>query len=168
MAHQAYPALMHMILLGTVSSGDKWMNVTVGEPIVLPASVKLKTEPMLRDAAQVILPLQPATDAMGQSIYKSNPMQKPGIYTLATGAETYKIAVNVPADEADIRTTDDAHVKSALGDIDVKMEGDSVPSIPVVAVQKGKDMGWIVLLAVLGLAASECFMAMKFGHYRRK
>jgi hypothetical protein len=95
-------------------------------------------------------------------------MARPGIYSLTTGADNYKIAVNVPPDEADVRTINDFQVKAALGNIDVKMEGDSVPEIPLVAVQRGKDLGWGVLLAVLALAAMESFMAMRFGHQRRK
>ena len=47
MAHQAYPALMHMMLLGTTSSGDGWMNITIGDSVQIPAVVKFTAAPML-------------------------------------------------------------------------------------------------------------------------
>jgi len=31
----------------------------------------------------------------------------------------------------------------------------------------GNDFGWSFMIAVLALVAAECFMAMKFGHYKR-
>jgi hypothetical protein len=168
MAHECYPALMHMLLLGTTSNGDGWMNLTIEDPLIVPPSIKFTAAPMLRDANQTTYPIDVATDAQGRSIYRADPLAKPGIYTLSTGAESYKIAVNVPPDEADVRTIDDDQVKAALGDIDVKMLDDSVPAIPVVAVETGKDLGWPVLFAVLILAAMESFIAMYFGHQRRK
>ncbi len=53
--------------------------------------------------------LQTVSDAksiyFGQSAYVSKPLAKPGIYSLSTGTDNYKIAVNVPAaEEADVRT----------------------------------------------------------------
>jgi hypothetical protein len=74
--------------------------------------------------------------------------------------------VNVPADEADVRTLDDAAIKKALGDIDLALESDQLPAEPVSA-DAGNDYGWSVMAIVLGLVAVECFMAMRFGHYRR-
>ncbi len=167
MAHQAYPALMHMLLLGTVSSGDSWMNLSTEEALIVPPYVRLTTAPTLKDAAQVEIPLAQMTNRDGQSVYESNPLAKPGIYSLSTGEENFKIAVNVPSDEADIRTIDDAAVKKALGDINVRMEGDSVPA-PAATASEGKDLGWSVMTLVLMLLAAECFMAMRFGHQWRK
>jgi hypothetical protein len=166
MAHQAYPALMHMLVLGTVDGGDDWLNLTVGQSVTIPANVKLTAAPVLRDADQAEYPMQQGTDADGQTIYRSGPMTRPGIYSLSTGADNYKIAVNVPGDEADVRMIDDAGLKAALGGIDVRMEGNSLPA-EVVESQPQKDLGWSVMAAVLALAAGECFMAMKFGHERR-
>jgi hypothetical protein len=77
------------------------------------------------------------------------------------------VAVNVPADGADVRTIDDAAVKRALGDIDITMEGDSVP-VDIARTDQGKEMGWGIMVGVLALLALECVMAMRFGHQRRK
>jgi hypothetical protein len=173
MAHQAYPALMHMLLLGTVSNGDDWMNITVEQRLTVPPWVQLTAAPGLRDATQVEYPLQQETEEDGQSVYRSKPtdqvgaLTKPGIYTLSTGAAYYKVAVNVPSDGADVRTIDDAAVKRALGDIDITMEGDSVP-LDITRADQGKEMGWGIMVGVLALLALECVMAMRFGHQRRK
>jgi hypothetical protein len=173
MAHQAYPALMHMLLLGTVSNGDEWMNITVEQRLTIPPWVQLTAAPVLRDASQAEYPLEQETEDDGQAVYRSKPpdqagaLTKPGIYTLFTGAGNYKVAVNVPSDEADVRTIDDAAVKRALGDIEVRMEGDSVPA-DITRADEGKEMGWGVMVGVLALLVTECVMAMRFGHHRRK
>jgi Aerotolerance regulator N-terminal/von Willebrand factor type A domain len=173
MPHPAYPALMHMLLLGTTSSGDAWMNIGVGSSVMIPPSVQLTGNPVLRDAAQVEYPMEMQTVSdtksafYGQAAYVSNPLEKPGVYSLSTGAEDYKIAVNVPAaEEADVRTVDDAAVKKALGDIDMQMLGDSVPAEAALA-EQGKDLGWGVMFFVFVLLAVECVMAMRFGHHNR-
>jgi hypothetical protein len=174
MPHPAYPALMHMLLLGTTSGGDSWMNINVEAPLMIPPSIQLTGTPALRDVNQIEYPmeLQTISDTRsvfyGQSAYVSKPLEKPGVYSLSTGAENYKIAVNVPAaQEADVRTIDDVEIKKALGDIDMQMLGDSVPAQAALA-EQGKDLGWGFMLAVLVLLAMECFMAMQFGHHRRK
>ena len=62
---------------------------------------------------------------------------------------------------------DNAAVKQALGDIDVELEGDTLPPPALDANKAGSDFGWPFMLAVLIFVAAECFMAMRFGHYRR-
>ena len=173
MPHPAFPALMHMLLLGTVSDGDNWMNLSVRQPLMIPPNMQMTTSPSLKDADQVEYPLEmraiadPHSVFYGQFAYQSQPLEKPGIYLLSTGSQNFKIAVNVPAlEEADVRTVDDAQVKSALGNIDMQMEGDSAPAIAA-AESQGKDLGWAVMMAVLVLAALECLMAMRFSHHRR-
>jgi hypothetical protein len=165
---------MHMLLLGTTTGGDSWMNITVGNPLMVPPTVQLSGAPTLKDADQIEYPmeLQTVSDSQsiffGQSAYLSKPMEKPGVYSLSTGTENFKIAVNVPAAEnADNRTIDDAEVKKALGDIDMQLLGDSVPA-PATEANQGKDLGWGFMVAVLALLATECLMAMRFGHHRRK
>lgn len=171
MPHPAYPALMHMLLLGTTSGGDSWMNIEVENRLMVPPSIQLGAAPVLKDVNQIEYPMELETVSdvksvfYGQSAYVSKPLEKPGVYSLFTGTENYKIAVNVPAaQEADVRTIDDAQVKKALGDIDVQMLGDSVPSETALA-EQGKDLGWGVMLAVLVLLALECVLAMQFGHH---
>ena len=66
-----------------------------------------------------------------------------------------------------MRTIDDAAVKRALGDIDIHLEGDSVP-VDIARPDQGKEMGWAVMVGVLALLATECVLAMRFGHHRRK
>lgn len=174
MPHPAYPALMHMLLLGTTSGNDLWMNIGVNSPLMIPPSIQMTSAPVLKDSNQTQYPVElqtvsdPNSVYYGESAYVSKPLAKPGIYSLSTGTDNYKIAVNVPADkEADVRTIGDSEVRKALGDIEIDMQGDSVPA-PVVAAQQGKDLGWAVMVAVFGLLAAECLMAMRFGHHRRK
>jgi hypothetical protein len=166
MAHQAYPALMHMLVLGTVGGGDEWMNISVGQSVTIPAGVKLTAAPILRDSEQAEYPIQQTADDQGQTVYRSAPIKSPGIYTLTTGTDTFKVAVNLPSDDADVRQIDDNSLKKSLGDIDIRMEGDSLPATAE-QVEPEKDLGWSVMLGVLVLAASECFMAMRFGHHRK-
>ncbi len=173
MPHPAYPALMHMLLLGTTNSGDSWMNIGVGNAVVIPPSIQLSGNPVLRDGAQVEYPMEMQTvsdgksEFFGQSVYVSKPLENPGVYSLSTGTEDYKIAVNVPAaEEADVRTVGDAEVKKALGDVDMQMLGDSVPT-QVAAADEGKDLGWGFMVLVFILLGVECVMAMRFGHHNR-
>jgi len=173
MPHPAYPALMHMLVLGTTSNNDSWMNISVDSPLMIPPTIQMTSAPILKDSSEIQYPveLQPVSDTassyFGQSAYISAPLRRPGIYSLSIGSDNYKIAVNVPADrEADVRTIDDAEIRKALGDIDMELNGDSVPA-PVAAVGQGQDFGWAVMVGVFALLGLECVMAMRFGHHRR-
>jgi hypothetical protein len=174
MPHPAYPALMHMLVLGTTSGNDSWMNVAVNTPLMIPPSIQMAAAPVLKDSNQTQYPMElqtisdPGSIYLGQSAYVSKPLARPGVYSLSVGTDNYKIAVNVPAaEEADVRTIDDAEVRKSLSDIDMTLQGDSVPA-PSVQEQQGKDLGWAVMVAVFALLATECVMALRFGHHRRK
>ena len=78
----------------------------------------------------------------GVTSFRSPPLKHPGVYHLSTGNATLPVAVNVPADEADIRTLDNAAIKRALGDVDVELEGDSLPPPAASAQTAGTDFGW--------------------------
>jgi hypothetical protein len=160
-----YVTLMHELLAGSVGAGDAWMNVSAGEPLQIPRNLKLSAAPTLTDAAQNPVVVTPIAD--GPVAYRSNPLVRPGVYHLATGSATLPIAVNVPADESDVRTIDNAAIKNALGDIDLELEGDSLPVALTEMNTAGHDFGWPFMLAVLIFIAAECYMAMRFGHYRR-
>ena len=58
-------------------------------------------------------------------------------------------------------------IRKALGDIDVRLSGDELPA-GALARDESTDLGWSLMLIVLALVAGECFMAMRFGHYRRE
>lgn len=165
-AKPAYVALMHELLAGSVSAGDGWMNLTVGEPLRLPATLPLTAPPALRDSTQQEIPLQQTTRADGRAAYQSLPIQRPGLYALSTGSATLPVAVNPPADEADIRPLDSGGLRVALGGIEADFLDDAPPT-DTTAAEAGRDFGWIVMLLVLGLVGLESLMAMRFGHYRR-
>jgi hypothetical protein len=165
-AKPAYVALVHEMLAGSVGAGDTWMNLNAGESLQIPRNLKLTAAPQLLDPQQNPVVLDPASGG-GPVAYRSNALAKPGVYRLSTGAATLPIAVNVPADEADVRTMDNAAVKKALGDIDVELEGDTLPPAALDVNRAGSDFGWPFMLAVLLFVSAECFMAMRFGHYRR-
>jgi hypothetical protein len=154
------------MLAGSIGSADAWMNLNAGDALQVPRNVKLTAAPTLLDPLQNPIVLEP-TAVGGPFAYHSGPLKKPGIYHLSTGVSTIPIAVNVPADEADVRTLDNAAIKHALGDIDVQLEGDSLPPPALDVTKAGSDFGWPFMLAVLIFVAAECFMAMRFGHYRR-
>lgn len=165
-AKPSYVALMHELLAGSVTSGDRWMNLTAGEALVVPRSVKFTGPAALIDPQQNEIPLE-LIAGNGAGAYRSGPIGKPGIYRLRTGTANLPVAVNVPAEEADVRTIDDPAIKRALGDAEVTMEADVLPAAVANANLAGNDFGWPFMLAGLLLVAGECFMAMRFGHYRR-
>jgi hypothetical protein len=165
-AKPVYVALMHELLAGSVTSGDRWMNLTVGQPLEIPPTIQLTGVPTLKDPQQADIVVEETRNDAGQSIYRSRPLSRPGVYRLTTGNRSYPIAVNVPDDEADIRPLDSTAIKKALGDIQLVALDDQLPP-ETAAAQAGHDYGWSVMLAVLALVGLEWFRAMRFGHYRR-
>jgi Mg-chelatase subunit ChlD len=162
-----YVTLVHELLSGSVNAGDRWMNVSAGEPLVVPTGIKFTGQPVLVDASQKEFVLEPLA-AGGPNAYRSPPLTRPGVYRLSTGAATLPVAVNIPAEEADVRTIDDAAIKKALGDAEIELQGDVLPpAIVASADTAGNDFGWPFMLIGVLLVAAECFMAMRFGHYRR-
>ena len=99
-------------------------------------------------------------------IYQSQILTEPGLYRLNVGSATYPITVNPPTDEADVRTESISALHSIFGDA-ADIESDQPP--PEIAQHdESRDFGWSAMLAVLsGLLGVECFMPMKFGHYRK-
>jgi hypothetical protein len=164
-AKPAYLTLMHELLAGSVSSGDAWMNLIVGDELQIPPTLRMTAAPTLKDASQSEIALEQTT-VNGAASYHSRPLAKPGLYTLETGGRSIPIAVNVPSDEADVRAVDPSAIRKALGDIDVDLEPDQLPPLAA-ADQSGNDFGWSVMIIVLAMVALECFLAMQFGHYRR-
>jgi hypothetical protein len=163
----AYVALMHEILAGSVGASDGWMNLTVGDRLDVPPSLGLTAAPQLFDAAKNAILVEPTTDAAGVTTYHSaKPMTRPGVYALSTGNRTIPIAVNCPANEADARVLTPDAVKRALGDIDLALEDDAV-QLAALNADSSNDWSWGFMAAVLALAALECFLAMRFGHYKR-
>jgi hypothetical protein len=165
-AKPSYLVLMHELLTGSVSAGDRWMNLLVGQPLEIPAGITLTATPSLKDANQTEIVLDQQRVAGGPALYRSRPLTRPGLYTLTTGQRKIPIAVNVPDDEADIRTIDDAALTRAMGDAPMEFEGDQLPSLAS-SNDAGNDYGWSIMLIVLMLVGFECFLAMRFGHYRR-
>jgi hypothetical protein len=164
-AKPAYVALVHELLSGNVTSGDRWLNKRVGEQLEIPPTVQLTGIPTLKDPQQVDVILEQTT-VENRPIYRSRSLDKPGIYTLTTGSRTMPVAVNVPDDEADIRFLDGSGIKKALGDIDLALLDDQLP-VEAAAEMSGNDFGWSFMVIVLALVGLECFLAMRFGHYRR-
>lgn len=163
-AKPAYVAMIHEMLAGAVGSGDRWLNLTVGDSLEIPPTVQLTATPTLKDAQQADVVLEQRGDG-GPPVYRSRPLTRPGMYTLSTGARRFPVAVNVPDDEADIRPLDNSAIRKALGDIEVVLLDDQLP--PLESQQSGSDFGWSLMLIVLGLVGLECFLAMRFGHYKR-
>ena len=175
-ARISYVELMNEILAGGVRPGDYWMNLTVGQSLEIPREVKVTTPPTLTDpfsAAVLIAPVAPIDPVTQRErtdvapVWRSQPLTRPGRYSLTLGTGTVPIAVNVPArEEADIRAIGNDQIKKALADIPMALENDQIPSEATLS-RAGNDWGGSILLAVLGMLAVECFLAMSFGHYRR-
>jgi hypothetical protein len=165
-AKPVYVALMHELLAGSVRTGDGWMNLAVGQPLEIPATIRLSASPTLVDPSKNPVVIEAQEAGNGQTVYRTRPLSKSGVYTLNTGSGTYPLAVNVPADEADVRTLTDEAIRKALGDIEFTARGAEVPAVAAQQ-ETGNDLSWAFMLAVFALLAVECFMAMRFGHYRR-
>jgi hypothetical protein len=170
-AHIAYAPLMQELLAHSVKSGTYWMNLDVGQPLVIPSNVRMTAAPTLLDPDKKAVALESKLDERservgGAMIYTSPPLATPGVYALALGESTIPIAVNVPAAEADLRTLTDEAIREDLGRIDIDMEGDQPPGDIQVA-EAGRDWGWHLTLLVLGLLCIEAFMAMRFGHWKQ-
>jgi hypothetical protein len=158
--------LIHELVAQSLTPEDGWMNLTVGRSLQIPPWTKLTSTPSLIDTTKKEIPLEQTQLKDGQNVYRSRPILRSGLYTLSTGDKTYPIAVNVPPEEADVRTLDVAAIRSAMGDIDMTIESDQ-PPVEIVKDESGKDYGWSLMTVVLVLVAAECFMAMTFGHYRK-
>ena len=147
------------------------MNLEVGQPLVIPPSVRMTASPMLQDPDKKAIPIesQLVEEAGGtgpSTIYRTAALSAPGVYTLGLGDANIPVAVNIPASEADIRTIPDNAIREALGRIEMNMAGDQPPSETQVK-DAGRDWGWHLLLIVFALLGAEAFMAMRFGHWKR-
>ena len=163
-AKPAYVTLMHELVAGAIRGNDHWMNLTTGEPLIVPPTIDLSSPPTLSDPQQKMVELLPPGD--DRTTYRSGPLQNPGVYRLNTGVRSIPIAVNVPAGSADVRPASATEIKHALGDVQCNMLGDTLPPLDSISTA-GSDYGWSVMVLLLGLLAGECVMAMRFGRYRR-
>lgn len=161
-AKPAYVTLVHELLASAVGGGERWMNLNVGQSLELPASIQISATPVLRENEQRSVTLD-RVDREGQSLWHSPPVARPGLYTLVAGDKHWPVAVNVPAEEADVRTLGPQDIRHALGDINLELLGDSLPAAEDAAAAQAKsDLSWPILLAVLPLLFLESLMAWKF------
>jgi hypothetical protein len=163
-----YTELVNELLSGSVNVGDRWMNLEVGDQLLVPAALKTTTTPALVDPKSTPIPLELTSAPDGSASYRSPVLNLPGVYTLSTGNSTLPIAVNVPAsEEADVHTIDTGAIKTALGGIEIREHNDQ-PLTVLTESSAGDDWGWSVMLAVLALVGLESFLAMQFGHFRKQ
>jgi len=164
-AKPAFLTLIHELLSNSVTASDGWLNLQVGDALRIPPTIKLPAAPLLYDPSQQALTMETVAGSAGAS-FQSAPLVKPGVYTMVSGGKRFPVAVNLPADESDIRALDTPALKSAIGDADVDMLDDALPP-PAVDASDQTDFGWTIMLAVLAIAGIECLLAMRFGHYRK-
>jgi hypothetical protein len=160
-AKPAYVAMMHELVTGSITSAGEWANRAVGQPLVLPPNLRLTAAPTLTDGAGVPVEFVP-----GAAAPTSVPLPRPGVYALNTGNRTVPIAVNMAAEESDLRTIDGGVIQAILGGQNVTVYDDALAP-PAIAAASGNDFGWVVMFLVLALIGFESFMAMRFGHQRR-
>lgn len=167
----SYAPVMHELLASTVRTGDWWLNLEVGEPLAIPPGVRLSATPTLTDpvgrAVDVRAVAAGANDAQPLgTVYRTDPLRRPGVYALQIGVRQVPLVVNVPATEADVRVVPDLAIREALGGIDLALLGPELPADAALG-DSGNDLSWAFMAVVLALLAVECIMAMHFGHYRR-
>jgi hypothetical protein len=156
----AYVALVHELIAGAIGSGDAWQNLTVGDRVVIPPTVRLSGSPQLAGPGDRVRAM-----TLEGGRWTSNPLTEPGLYNVVIGAVKYPIAVNVSAAEADIRPLGQAGIKTALGEIEVRINGDSLDPEELVK-QDTADFAWPLLLLLLPLLFGESLLAWKFGRTR--
>jgi hypothetical protein len=176
--NRSYPQLLFEMLDGSLRSRDAWMNLTVGDRLVIPPEARASAVTLTRnDVDQTKIPVfpperdvkgsSPAIDADDsqddewRSLYHTDFLTQPGMYTLTLGNRKLPIAVNVPAvNQADVTTVDNEAISQALGGVKIEER--------VNFNNPDRDYyGWLTLIAVLALAGFECFIAWKFGHNRQ-
>ena len=171
-----YAAFVHELLSHAVGNagggggggGAGWETLDAGGRLVVPAAVTGDAKaPSLETPAGDALPLARQIRQDGTALWQSDPLESVGVYALKSGERSWPVAVNVPADESDLRPLDESAVRAVLGDIDLTMQGDELPPEVGSAEEGRADFGWTLLLIVLGLAAFECVLAMRFGNQRR-
>lgn len=162
----AYTSAIHEMLSSGVRTGDWWLNLSVGDALTVPSSIRLPAPPTLTDPASRPIGIRATQLDGGGAVYRSDPLKRPGVYSLQLGTRRIPVAVNVPAAEADVRTIPDQAIRQALGGIELATLGPELPEEAAVA-DAGNDLSWVFMLLVLGLLGVECIMAMHFGHYRR-
>jgi hypothetical protein len=174
----AFVSLMQEMVRTSLTARDAWMNLTVGDRLELPSTLKLAGTPSLADPAGKPIAITltgPPSVSLAAPAWKSDPLPRPGVYTLrgtvdpTTGEPlSTPIAVNVDAlAEADIRTLTEPALRKALGDVPFDFLHDQLASPESAADEsRGADFGWIVMLCVLGFVGMESVMAMRFGHSR--
>lgn len=160
-----YPTLLHEMLGHSVRTAERWLNLEVGEPLVVPPSALTGVAPTLSDAAGNPV-VMTAASSDGQTVYETDPLTRPGVYRLMLGGKSVPVAVNLPASESDVRTLTESALRDSLGGIDIVFRGSALPAQQAAA-EDGNDFGWSLMLALFALLGVEAFMAMRFGHYRR-
>jgi hypothetical protein len=161
----AYIALIHELIANSVDMGDGWMNLECGQSVKLPLGLGISGTPSLLDPAMKPVPIDPMTEE-GRTTYVSKALDKPGLYKLNTGSKTIPIAVNIAAEESDVRTIPATAIVKAMG-IEVQILGAESRDVASLSLDENADFGWSLMMAVLGLISVECLMAMRFGHYRK-
>ena len=151
----------------TRGGGLAWQTLEVGQNLRLPPTIEMPAPPTLASPTGESIELRREVGPEGAGTWISAPLEEPGVYQLSTGDRGWPVAVNLPANESDLRGMTQESVTAALGDVELQWLGDELPSQSIAEEDERPDFGWSLLLAVLLLAGLECFMAMRFGRHRR-
>lgn len=160
-AKPAFVALLNEILLGTIDAENSWMNLAAGSRLQVPRRIVETLTPRLTDPQGHLLSLEPAGGEDPTVAFVSAPIERPGLYRLQIDGKSYPIAVSFPASESNLTHLDAAAIRRALGDITMEQETDGLPG-QYASARDQADFGWPLLLAVLVLTGTECFLAMWF------
>jgi hypothetical protein len=166
----AFPAMIHELLRGVVGesgAGSGWQSTEVGETIRLPATFAPAgaTPVLLDDGPPRSFRRELRTG--GSASWVLDAPAAPGVYAVQAGEASVPLVVNFPAAESDLRRADEPAVRGALGDAAVSFRPlTSVDASTLLEEEEGADWGWILLVAVLGLAATEAAYAGWLGRSR--
>jgi hypothetical protein len=165
--HPVYPILLHE---SVTYLGRKAFErpASVGDPLILPLpGLDHRTDPgkvVFRDPQGSDLSVAPVR-RNGQSVAEVSQTTQPGFYeaTYRTGEMPLAAAVNVDADESDIRVLEPVALNRVFADTDVHV----VPAADDVATairqsRVGRELWWELVLAGLVLLIIEAMLAWYF------
>jgi len=138
--------------------GETLSEVLSGRAASLPVTVVGPDD----GRGQATLTSQPTSDRV---VARYEQTGQPGAYKLAVGPRTVDFSVNLDPSEGNLARTSPRALRETLG-IAFDYAQDVDEAVRTAASGGRREIGWLLLWIVLGLAAVEMLLAMWFGHHR--
>jgi len=158
-----FPALLHDALRGVLGEAQRGAGrvATVGDqPTLGRRWVGASSLSLIGGEASVALTQGPAG---GLRLLER--LSQPGVYAASAGATAQRLAVNVPADSADVRGVSEPQWASWWDAVGTWQKLDEQnPAAVLAEAQRQMNLGWWLLWMLLGLVLFEIVLARWFSH----